>query len=129
MDLLRIVLLLPLIGFYFVFAILPQRRRSEEAASFSETEDLLGDGNGHGNGSYGSAQPVGREHVARGYAEREEDAVKNDPIILTKQSNTSTLNLTSLTTTVELWRSIRTWVQCHVLSQHHEHHPEHAWSS
>jgi ABC-type transport system involved in Fe-S cluster assembly fused permease/ATPase subunit len=70
MDLLRIVLLLSLIGFYVVFAILPQRRRSEEAGSSSETQALLGNGadrnghaeNGHANGSYGSTQPVGGKH-------------------------------------------------------------------
>jgi hypothetical protein len=71
MDLLRIVLLLSLIGFYIVFAVLPQRRRSEEAGSSGETTSLLGNGadrnghaeNGHANGgSYGSTQPVGGKH-------------------------------------------------------------------
>lgn len=71
MDLLRIVLLLALIGFYLVFVILPQRRGTEEAASASETTSLLANGtdrngsaeNGHANGgSYGSTHPVGGKH-------------------------------------------------------------------
>jgi hypothetical protein len=74
-NLLRIVLLLALIGFYVVFAVLPQRRTPEEAGSSSETAALLGGGadqnghaenghaeNGHANGSYGSTHPVGGKH-------------------------------------------------------------------
>jgi ABC-type transport system involved in Fe-S cluster assembly fused permease/ATPase subunit len=71
MDLLRIVLLLALIGFYVVFVVLPQRRRSDEAGSSSETTSLLANGtdqnghaeNGHANGgTYGSTHPVGGKH-------------------------------------------------------------------
>jgi len=70
MDLLRIVLLLSLIGFYIVFAVMPQRKRPEEAGSSTETTSLLGNGadrnghaeNGHANGSYGSTQPLGGKH-------------------------------------------------------------------
>jgi hypothetical protein len=72
LDLLRIVLLLALIGFYAVFVILPQRRRTEENGSPGETSSLLGNGadqnghaeNGHGhaNGSYGSTHPIGGKH-------------------------------------------------------------------
>jgi hypothetical protein len=67
LDLLRIVLLLALIGFYLVFVVLPQRRRGGEAGSAAETTSLLGSGvdgnghaeNGHTNGdSYGSMHPV-----------------------------------------------------------------------
>jgi len=74
-DLLRIVLLLSLIGFYAVFVILPQRRIAGENGSSSETTSLLGsgsgaeqnghaeNGNGHANGaSYGSTHPVGGKH-------------------------------------------------------------------
>ncbi|KAH7092642.1 hypothetical protein FB567DRAFT_242581 [Paraphoma chrysanthemicola] len=70
-DLLRIVLLLALIGFYIVFVVQPQRRRHfEEAGSSTETTSLLGGGadrnghpeNGHANGSYGSTHPVGGKH-------------------------------------------------------------------
>jgi hypothetical protein len=73
-DLLRIVLLLSLIGFYAIFVILPQRRRPEESGSSSETTSLLGNGaqqnghaengngNGHANGSYGTTHPVGGKH-------------------------------------------------------------------
>jgi ABC-type transport system involved in Fe-S cluster assembly fused permease/ATPase subunit len=70
MDLLRIVLLLALIGFYAVFVLLPQRRRSSETGSPAEHTSLLGNGadrnghveNGHANGSYGSTHPVGGKH-------------------------------------------------------------------
>ncbi|KAH7406500.1 hypothetical protein DE146DRAFT_395126 [Phaeosphaeria sp. MPI-PUGE-AT-0046c] len=71
LDLLRIVLLLALIGFYIVFVVLPQRRATEEAASANETTSLLANGtdrngsaeNGHANGvSYGSTHPVGGKH-------------------------------------------------------------------
>jgi hypothetical protein len=72
LDLLRIVLLLALIGFYAVFVILPQRRRTEENGSPGETTSLLGNGadqnghaengNGHANGSYGSTHPIGGKH-------------------------------------------------------------------
>ncbi|KAF2644472.1 vacuolar ABC heavy metal transporter-like protein, partial [Massarina eburnea CBS 473.64] len=61
-DFLRIVLLLALVGFYAVFVILPQWRKSHEPCTASETASLLAgsdrDGsateNGHANGSYGS---------------------------------------------------------------------------
>jgi hypothetical protein len=69
LDLLRIVLLLALIGFYLVFVILPQARKTQEAGSSSETASLLANGtdraeNGHanGNGSYGTVHPVGGKH-------------------------------------------------------------------
>lgn len=72
MDLLRIVLLLALIGFYALFVILPQRRQPEETGNSSETTSLLGsgadqnghaeNGNGHANGSYGTTHPVGGKH-------------------------------------------------------------------
>ncbi|KAJ4363997.1 ATP-binding cassette-type vacuolar membrane transporter Hmt1 [Neocucurbitaria cava] len=69
MDLLRIVLLLALIGFYIVFVILPRRRTLEEAGSASEHTSLLGGAdrnghaeNGHANSSYGSVHPVGGKH-------------------------------------------------------------------
>lgn len=68
-DLLRIVLLLALVGFYVVFVILRQTRKTQEAGSSSETTSLLANGaeNGHanganGNGSYGSVHPVGGKH-------------------------------------------------------------------
>lgn len=68
-DLLRIVLLLALIGFYVVFVILPQKRKSAEAGSLEETTSLLAQAdqnghaeNGHTNGSYGSVHPVGGKH-------------------------------------------------------------------
>ena len=60
-DLLRILLLLSLIGFYAIFVILPQRRTPEENRSSSETTSLLDSGaqqNGHANGSYGATHPV-----------------------------------------------------------------------
>ncbi|KAF2010607.1 hypothetical protein BU24DRAFT_61629 [Aaosphaeria arxii CBS 175.79] len=64
-DLLRIVLLLTLIAFYFIFVVLPRNRKaSQEAGSSSETASLLGgdrDGqaeNGHANG-YGSINNAG----------------------------------------------------------------------
>lgn len=71
MDLLRIVLLLSLIGFYVLFVVYPRKRRnSEEVGSSSETTALLNGGadhnghaeNGHANGSYGSTHPVGGKH-------------------------------------------------------------------
>lgn len=70
MDLLRIVLLLALIGFYIIFVTLPQRRAQEETGSPSEGTSLLGGGgdgnghaeNGHANGSYGTVHPVGGKH-------------------------------------------------------------------
>lgn len=70
MDLLRIVLLLALIGFYLVFVVLPQRKAPEETASPGESTSLLGGGvdrnghaeNGHANGSYGTVHPVGGKH-------------------------------------------------------------------
>ncbi|KAF1916538.1 hypothetical protein BDU57DRAFT_449651 [Ampelomyces quisqualis] len=70
LDLLRIVLLLALIGFYLVFVTLPQGRRTDEAGSASETTSLLTNGahgnghaeNGDANGSYGSTHPVGGKH-------------------------------------------------------------------
>lgn len=74
-DLLRIVLLLALIGFYGVFVILSQTRKTQEAGGLGETTSLLGssvDRNGHaenghanepnGNTSYGSVHPVGGKH-------------------------------------------------------------------
>lgn len=63
-DLLRIVILLALIGFYLVFVTWPRRNRNE-AGSSSETASLLGSDrdshteNGHANGGYGTAHPVG----------------------------------------------------------------------
>ncbi|KAF2274310.1 uncharacterized protein EI97DRAFT_125583 [Westerdykella ornata] len=61
-DLLRILLLLALIAFYYLFVTCPQRRKKHEAGSAAETQALLGgerDGHGHAeNGhaaeSYGS---------------------------------------------------------------------------
>ena len=74
-DLLRIVLLLALIGFYVVFVALPQAKKSQEIGNSGETTSLLGNGadraeigrvhgaNGaNGNGSYGSVHPVGGKH-------------------------------------------------------------------
>ncbi|KAF1931077.1 heavy metal tolerance protein precursor [Didymella exigua CBS 183.55] len=71
-DLLRIVLLLALIGFYLVFVVLPQLKRAQEQGSPGESTSLLGNGaeraeTGHangvnGNGSYGSVHPVGGKH-------------------------------------------------------------------
>ncbi|KAL1644882.1 ATP-binding cassette-type vacuolar membrane transporter Hmt1 [Didymella pomorum] len=71
-DLLRIVLLLTLIGFYLVFVVLPQARKAQEQGTPEESTSLLGNGaeraeNGHanganGNGSYGSVHPVGGKH-------------------------------------------------------------------
>jgi hypothetical protein len=68
-DLLRIVLLLTLMGFFAVWVVLPHWRRSQELGSPCEEQSLLG-GNGHpenghanGNGtSYGSVHPVGGKH-------------------------------------------------------------------
>jgi hypothetical protein len=70
LDLLRIVLLLALIGFYVFFVILPRRSSPDETGSASETAALLGGGadqnghaeNGHANGSYGTTHPVGGKH-------------------------------------------------------------------
>lgn len=69
MDLLRIVLLLALIGFYMAFVVVPQRRLPDDAASPSERSSLLPAAdrnghaeNGHANGSYGSVHPVGGKH-------------------------------------------------------------------
>ncbi|KAK7178845.1 hypothetical protein DPSP01_000953 [Paraphaeosphaeria sporulosa] len=68
-DVLRIVILLALIGFYVVFVSLAQRKSSRESGGASETTSLLGGaeregsaGNGHANGSYGSVHPVGGKH-------------------------------------------------------------------
>ncbi|KAL6704430.1 ATP-binding cassette-type vacuolar membrane transporter Hmt1 [Coniothyrium glycines] len=69
-DLLRIVLLFALIGFYVIFVILPQRRATHETGSPAESTSLLGGGadqnghaeNGHANGSYGTVHPVGGKH-------------------------------------------------------------------
>jgi hypothetical protein len=71
-DLLRVVLLLSLIGFYLVFVVLPQAKKAQEQGSPGESTSLLGNGaeraeNGHanganGNGSYGSVHPVGGKH-------------------------------------------------------------------
>ncbi|KAF9690537.1 hypothetical protein EKO04_011307 [Ascochyta lentis] len=74
-DLLRVLLLLALIGFYLVFVVLPQTRRPQEAGTSGETTSLLANGadraeNGHANGingsngsaSYGSVHPVGGKH-------------------------------------------------------------------
>jgi ABC-type transport system involved in Fe-S cluster assembly fused permease/ATPase subunit len=68
-EFLRIVVLLALIGFYLIFVTLPQRSRSGESGSASETTSLLGGAeressaeNGHANGSYGTTHPVGGKH-------------------------------------------------------------------
>lgn len=67
-DLLRIVFLLALLGFYFVFITWQHKRKADEAGSSSETQSLLGGDrdshaeNGHANGSYGSLHPVGGKH-------------------------------------------------------------------
>ncbi|KAF2006362.1 vacuolar ABC heavy metal transporter-like protein [Amniculicola lignicola CBS 123094] len=67
-DLLRIVVLLASIGFYFPFVSWPQKKKAEESASSSETASLLGGDrdshpeNGHANGSYGTTHPVGGKH-------------------------------------------------------------------
>ncbi|KAJ4311050.1 ATP-binding cassette-type vacuolar membrane transporter Hmt1 [Neodidymelliopsis sp. IMI 364377] len=74
-DLLRIVLLLALIGFYAVFVALPHARKTQDVGTSGETTALLASGadsngraeNGHanganGNGSYGSVHPVGGKH-------------------------------------------------------------------
>jgi hypothetical protein len=74
-DLLRIVLLLALMGFYAVFVALPHARKTQDAGTSGETTALLASGadsngraeNGHanganGNGSYGSVHPVGGKH-------------------------------------------------------------------
>jgi TRAP-type mannitol/chloroaromatic compound transport system permease small subunit len=64
-DLLRIVLLLVLMVFYFIFVTWPQRKRRIETGSSSETQSLLGGDreshpeNGHANGSYGTTHPTG----------------------------------------------------------------------
>jgi ABC-type transport system involved in Fe-S cluster assembly fused permease/ATPase subunit len=63
LDLLRIVILLALIGFYLLFVTWPQWKNKQESGSSSETASLLGSDhdshteNGHANGSYGTAQP------------------------------------------------------------------------
>jgi ABC-type transport system involved in Fe-S cluster assembly fused permease/ATPase subunit len=62
-DLLRIMLLLALIGFYCVFVMRP-RRNAREQASPSETQSLLGGDrqshaeNGHASNGYGSVHPT-----------------------------------------------------------------------
>lgn len=67
-DLLRIVILLALIGFYVIFVAIPQRKPARESGSSGENTSLLGgaDQNGHAeNGhavSYGSTHPVGGKH-------------------------------------------------------------------
>jgi hypothetical protein len=69
-DLLRIILVFALIGFYIVFVVPPQRRRTDDAGSSSEITSLLATGtdeNGHveshaNNGSYGSTGLVSRTH-------------------------------------------------------------------
>ena len=71
-DLLRIVLLLALIGFYLVSVVLPGARKAQEQGTSEESTSLLGNGaeraeHGHanganGNGSYGSVHPVGGKH-------------------------------------------------------------------
>lgn len=70
-DLLRIIFLLALIGFYFAFVTMPRRTRMQEAGSSSETQSLLGGNresgaengqNGHANGSYGTTHSVGGKH-------------------------------------------------------------------
>jgi ABC-type transport system involved in Fe-S cluster assembly fused permease/ATPase subunit len=70
MDLLRIVLLLALVGFYTVLILVLQRRRTSETGSPAEHTSLLGNStdrnvnveNGPANGSYGSTHPVGGKH-------------------------------------------------------------------
>jgi len=65
LDLLRIVILLALVGFYLIFVTLPQKKNAQDSGSASETTSLLGEGsagNGHANGSYGSVHPVGGKH-------------------------------------------------------------------
>lgn len=63
-DLLRIVLLLALIGFYYLFVTLPQKKKAQEAGTPEESQSLLGsengraESNGHATGTYGSVQPV-----------------------------------------------------------------------
>jgi ABC-type transport system involved in Fe-S cluster assembly fused permease/ATPase subunit len=70
MDILRIVLLLALVGFYTVFIRLPQRRRTSKTGSPAEHTPLLGNGAdrnvnveiGQANISYGSTHPVGGKY-------------------------------------------------------------------
>ncbi|EUC28156.1 hypothetical protein COCCADRAFT_109905 [Bipolaris zeicola 26-R-13] len=69
MDLLRILLLLSLIGFYVMFVVMPQRKAHQDTASPTESTSLLGGAdqnghaeNGHTNGSYGTVHPVGGKH-------------------------------------------------------------------
>ncbi|KAJ5063225.1 heavy metal tolerance protein precursor [Bipolaris maydis] len=68
-DLLRILLLLSLIGFYVMFVAMPQRKAHQDTASPTESTSLLGGAdqnghaeNGHTNGSYGTVHPVGGKH-------------------------------------------------------------------
>ena len=68
-DLLRIIFLLALIGFYIVFVTWPQRTR-RETGSASEVSSLLGSDpdshteNGHANGTYGTAAASGKHPAA-----------------------------------------------------------------
>ncbi|PSN59064.1 hypothetical protein BS50DRAFT_614714 [Corynespora cassiicola Philippines] len=68
MNLLRVLILLALVGFYILFISVP-RRTAQETGSSSETTSLLGGservgstGNHHTNGSYGSVHTVGGKH-------------------------------------------------------------------
>ncbi|KAF2737678.1 vacuolar ABC heavy metal transporter-like protein [Polyplosphaeria fusca] len=67
-DLVRIVVLLALLGFYLAFVTIPRRKRADDSGTPSETASLLGADrdshteNGHANGSYGSVHPVGGKH-------------------------------------------------------------------
>ncbi|KAF2494298.1 hypothetical protein BU16DRAFT_528418 [Lophium mytilinum] len=68
-DLLRIILLIALIGFYVLFVTLRNRKKHAEAQNAAETQGLLAESrtengeNGHANGGYGSTQPVGGPHA------------------------------------------------------------------
>jgi preprotein translocase subunit YajC len=68
LDLLRIILLLALIGFFFLFVTWPQNKKTQEAGRPSETQSLLGGDrdshaengqNGHATASYGAVQANG----------------------------------------------------------------------
>ncbi|KAF3030352.1 hypothetical protein E8E12_000541 [Didymella heteroderae] len=71
-DLLRIVSLLALIGFYLMFVVLPQAKKAQDQGSPEESRSLISNGperagNDHmkganGNGSYGSFHPVDGKH-------------------------------------------------------------------
>ncbi|OCK85014.1 heavy metal tolerance protein precursor [Lepidopterella palustris CBS 459.81] len=69
LDLVRIILLLALIGFYAIFVGQRRERKPTNAPGPSESTSLLSESraengqNGHANGGYGSTMPVGGRHA------------------------------------------------------------------